>query len=103
MMKEQDVRLIKSFFGGHFHQDWHCDHATPRDVVESYLKEVSDVEACALANAILEYSGTCETDAQLERNLFSQLGCYYVPSALGSTAADWLKEISSQLIAGCKH
>jgi len=41
-------------------------------------------------------SGTTE-DKELEARLFSDLGCYYVPSSEGYTATVWLERIAARL------
>jgi hypothetical protein len=102
MNTQNEREALRQFFGGYFHQDWHCDCRTPDEVLDRYSKAASDVEACSLGKAILEYGRSFDTDEELERKLFSDFGCYFMPSGLGMSAIAWLEQIANRLSRRCK-
>src|SRR5882757_8424476 len=102
MSGTNDQILLTNFFGAYFHEDFLCDAGSPSDVVALDVKEprVTLEHLRKLNNAILDYSRRCNTDAELEEKLFSELGCYYRPSVEGLTARTWLQSIASKLLEG---
>ena len=96
-MDSHEFEMLTNFFGGYFHQDWACDSTDPSEVVATYLETANAEEAVVLSRAIIEYAKSFDSDAELEKKLFSELGCYYRPTADGQSARGWLREIASQL------
>jgi hypothetical protein len=100
-MKEVEMEKLKQFFGAYFHQDWLLDAAHPDEVVEAFLREGHDAaELAQLGRLIDEYSRQEVDDAALERALFTELGCYYMPSADGISARKWLQDVASKVSQG---
>ncbi len=90
--------MLDEFFGAYFHQDWLEDHATTAEVVRSYVQEMSGLEDLVLLSAaIRRFAASFSADAELERALYDQLGCYYLPSADGLTAHSWMESVAKQL------
>ena len=89
-VKEDDMKLMVNFFSSYFHQDWVYEAKSPADVVTSYLRTAKANEVVRLRDAIVRFARREGTDAELEKKLFSELGCYYSPSADGQSAREWL-------------
>lgn len=94
---------LRQFFGGYFHQDW--DIAAPdwEGVVNVFLDETRDpATAIHIATLIDDFlaSHQDETEPELERLLFKDLCCEYLPSGGGLSARAWLTEVSNALRLG---
>jgi len=97
--KDPKQELLVNFFSAYFHEDWPCEAKTPEEVVTAYAKgTVSDEKIGILCKAILEFSRRFDDEKELEEKLFSELGCYYTPSADGLSPKEWLKRVVSQLV-----
>jgi hypothetical protein len=97
MINELQREILKNFFGGYFHQDWFYDAESTDAVVIEYVKDSKDEEVRALAEAIRNYSADFRSDAEIENKVYSEMGCYYVPSGDGLSAKMWLEGIASRL------
>lgn len=105
-MKEEDKSreleaqqyLLKNFFAGNFHEDWDCDAESDKGVITADARTKSAGDLRTLAGAILDYSRSFTNDSELEKKLFIDLGCYYLPSADGLTAKAWLEHVATQLL-----
>jgi hypothetical protein len=95
-MTTESKDLLKNFFGAYFHEDWVCEADTADAVVDKYAKETSPEKLRALSEIILDYLKEILSDAELEERLFTDLGCYYLPSAQGLSVREWLKSIASR-------
>jgi hypothetical protein len=97
-INEAERLMLKDFFAAYFHQDWDCDADTPRQVVDDYLRVGWPKKHLdTLSMAIRRYADSHANDAELEEKLLSELGCYYLPSADGISAREWLQMIADQL------
>ena len=91
---------LRQFFAGYFHEDWPVDAATPDNVISSFISEAHPPgELVRLADFIDAFARGASDDHALEQAIFTELGCYYVPSADGLSAKDWLRHVSSRLRA----
>ena len=85
------------FFAGWFNQDWSYD-GSPDDVITAFLAEPhAPGELAGLADQIDALAAAHADDAALERVLGGELGCDYVPSGYGESAAGWLRHIASRM------
>lgn len=90
-----DYFQLKSFLSGYFHEDWEMDASRPDEVVSQFLKSKPDLSEIELIiDQINRYLKSAVDDLEVERGLFEKLGCYYLPSADGVSAADWLRRVA---------
>jgi hypothetical protein len=89
---------LKDLCSAYFHEDWTLDGDGPDHILSSYIAagwraaELEDV--AAQAN---RFADAYADDAALEQALLSELGCYYLPSADGISARQWLHHVASVL------
>lgn len=89
---------LRDFFSAYFHEDWVLEAKDPDHVVSSYLAVGwSAKELNELASQMLRFAESISDDAALEQALFTELGCYYAPSADKVSARVWLQHIASDL------
>jgi hypothetical protein len=101
IQKEQDA--LRQFFGAYFHEDWPMDAGGPDEVVASFLREGRSAEELSrLAQMIDAYAAMASDDAALERALFTDLWCYYIPSADGVGARAWLRHVANLIRAAAQ-
>jgi hypothetical protein len=96
-MTDAETEILRQFFGAYFNQDWSLDASGPDDVIRQFIEDTGSASQAAgmaelIGRFIAEASGT-----DLESRLFRDLGCFYMPSADGVEAADWLRHVSSLL------
>jgi hypothetical protein len=92
---------LYQFFAGHFHEDWPVEASTPDGIIREFLAQNHDPEKLGrLADLIDEYIGSAKSDDALERGLFHELGCYYMPSADGLSERAWLEHVAKRLREG---
>jgi hypothetical protein len=97
-MKSAGFDRARNFFSAYFHEDWAEEAGTPEAVITGYLAEGwSFEEMRQLAIEIESLGELYIEDADLEEALFSELGCYYQPSADGVAAHTWLSALSRTL------
>jgi hypothetical protein len=97
-MKNEKINELKQFFGAYFHQDWTLDASDPNDIVRLFMSDgCTTNELAHLANDMEHYAATKIDDATTEEGLFSELGCYYLPSADGVGAKAWLYHVAKLL------
>lgn len=95
-MNEQEG--LKDFFAAYFHEDWREEAKDAAGVLALYLAQNIDEDARrSLAHSIEAFAARHGSDAALEQALFSELGCYYMPSAEHRSAREWLAEIVTRL------
>jgi hypothetical protein len=90
------------FFAAYFHQDWHLDDRQPDDVVARFLATMradESNELAKLADDLDAFAARFAVDAELEGALYRELGCFYLPSADGVSAREWLKHITTRIRA----
>lgn len=99
MNNQNDLPLLRNFFGAYFHEDWPCEANTPNDVIALYINSgVDEAQIRALAAAINQYNQRFTSETLLEEKLFSELGCYYCPSLDGQSAKEWMGNVAKRLI-----
>lgn len=98
-IENMDRETLLKFFSAYFHEDWPCEAGTPADVVNSYLRSAPRAEVERLRGAIIRLVENEPEDADLEKQLMPELGCYYLPSADGLTAKKWLWEVADLMNA----
>lgn len=75
------------------------DDANPSDVIHRYKREGHPSDKLSqLAETIIKYVNSAESENNLEKLIFSDLGCYYLPSADGLTAQEWLNAVAKKLV-----
>ena len=94
----QKLNELKQFFGAYYHQDWALDASDPDDVIRLFISdENSTSKLLNLANNLEWYVATKDNDATTEKELLSELGCYYIPSADGIGSREWLYHLARLL------
>lgn len=96
--QDTDLKLLANFFSGYFHEDWMCKAADSAEVIHLYLQTAKTHEVAMLREAIVHFVSQVGSDAELEKKLFSELGCYYQPSVNGQSAREWLVNIVALLL-----
>jgi hypothetical protein len=95
---------LKTFCSSYFHEDWVLEAENPEQVVSSYLASGwSSAELNELAGEMRQFARSYPDDAALERALFSELGCYYMPSADHISAREWLEHITSRVLGAAER
>ena len=92
-MNIDDHDDLTNFFSSYFHEDWMCEAETTTQMVQIYLSTALPAEVAQLREAIMAYAENEPDDEILEKKLFSELGCYYLPNTDGLTAKDWLMSV----------
>jgi hypothetical protein len=98
MNTQAQQSLLRNFFSCYFHEDWPCEAESPEAVVAGYLRTATARDVRSLGQAIREYSRRFAFEKDLEERLFTDLGCYYRPSAQGISAKAWLEDIADRLL-----
>lgn len=94
-----DREVLYQFFAGYFHQDWDLDTETSAAVVALYMHDSTIDEIDCLKGAILRLVDCDWDNAELEKRLLRDLGCFYVASGAGQSAREWLQGIVAILSA----
>ena len=89
--------VLRNFFGGYFHEDWRHEEDSPEKVIAAYKARAPAKELKHLQESIVAYVQAHPDDAELDRCLFSDLGCYYTPRADNMSARDWLLTVAAHL------
>lgn len=91
---------IKNFFSSYFHEDWPLEAQETAQIISLYLAQGGSAkELHGQAEQLMHFIDMYKNDEELERALFSELGCYYQPSADNISARLWLQAIVSSLQA----
>lgn len=99
-MTTSDIAGLRSFLGGYFHEDWEMDASEPDEVIAQFLRSrPSRDEIDRIIAQIGRYLGE-KNDAVIERGLFEELDCYYLPTADDMSARNWLKHVVDLLNKG---
>ncbi|MCC7171886.1 MAG: hypothetical protein IT459_15685 [Planctomycetes bacterium] len=95
MKYRTDIEILRSFFSSYFHEDWSLDASEPGAIVDRYLTSNPASEHLSrLARSLESLAADGGSDSDIERALFRELGCYYMPSADGLSARKWLTELA---------
>lgn len=99
-MKEKHSRkhLVRDFLGAYFHEGWICEAPGAAAVVEQYVRTSSPSVLRSLHDALITYVENSPDDAELSKNLFTELGCYYCPEAAGLSPRAWLLTVARSLV-----
>lgn len=99
-MTMSDIADLRAFFSGYFHEDWEMDASGPDEVISQFLRsEPGTDEINRIVAQIGRYLGR-QDDMAIERDLLEELGCYYLPSADGMSARNWLRHVADFLSKG---
>ena len=99
-MSEREIwNTIQNFFGAYFHEDWREDDPTVDAVVQRYMRDATTQDIRNLIEDIEQYLKDHPDDDELLRLLFDDLGCYYLPTAHGLTARQWMTHVVDLLRA----
>ena len=98
MNKESQQLILSSFFSAYFHEDWPCEAESPEAVIDGYVRTATPNDVRSLGHAIQDYSQAFASNTELEEKLFTDLGCYYRPSAQGLSPKAWLENVANQLL-----
>jgi hypothetical protein len=100
-MTTSDLAELKSLLSGYFHEDWELEASEPDEVIFRFLESgPSASEIDRIVAQIRHYLGGGKDDTTVERGLLKDLGCYYLPSADGISASDWLRHVADRLSQG---
>lgn len=93
-----DFEAVKEFFSAYFHEDWCSDAEDSTQVVAEYLRERPDRATLrSIARGIQLLVERHTPDDEMENVLFREFGCYYLPSADGRSAREWLQEVGDEI------
>lgn len=99
-MNTNEHRELFQFFAGYFHEDWPVDAGTPDDVISSFIAEHRGTRSpLRIAELIEALVAETPDEREIERLLFDEFGCYYVPASDGQSARGWLSHVSQLLRA----
>jgi hypothetical protein len=96
-LRNKQKEILKNFFGGTFHQDFLRDHKNWQDALERYKRDSTVEQRKEVARLIHNFYSARVDSAVLEKELFSEFGCYYIPSTDGISAAEWLQRIEREI------
>ena len=97
MKIRQPWNTIQNFFGAYFHEDWHDEDPDEDAVVRRYMHGATTEEIRDLIEDIEQYMKDHPDDDELLRLLFDDLACYYLPTADGLTARQWMTHVADLL------
>ena len=98
-MKEPRYAELFQFFAGEFHEDWPVEAATADEILDMFLEAHPQNKRAHLADLIDAFTAAIPDDRELERALFEELGCYYVPREDARSTRNWLQHVSGRLRA----
>jgi hypothetical protein len=86
-------------FRAFFHQDWDMEGEDWPDLVRNFSTGQPSAELQATADEIERLVADCPSDAELEHQLFRELGCAYYPrpDLGGPTVREWLGQVARSL------
>jgi hypothetical protein len=103
-MTARNFDELKDFFSGYFHEDWVLEAEVPDQIISSYLAcGRSSKDLRELAGQMLRFADAYSDDVALEQALFSELGCYYLPSVDKISAREWLQHVASILLEAAER
>jgi hypothetical protein len=91
-----DYEALQNFIGGHFHEDWSLDDASPREVVQRFFRDHDSIEDLApVFRALRELIEVADDDAVLSSRLLKEFDSYYHPSNWGLSTRVWLQTLAA--------
>ncbi|HRZ47695.1 MAG TPA: contact-dependent growth inhibition system immunity protein [Candidatus Paceibacterota bacterium] len=97
-MKTEKFRNLVQFLGGCFNQDWRLDDPTPEAVVMRFVAENSEEFVTDVVSELDELLSLSLTEEELQRVLFEEFHCYYLPTE--TSIGDWLSHVRASLSVG---
>ena len=98
MIDHSKLLRLRNFFSAYFHQDCFVNGETSEQIVSDVVASGGPPEELRLLrSAIMDYLAD-SGEGHLEKELLKDLGAYYLPSADGLTAEQWLRDVASQLV-----
>src|SRR3546814_12640024 len=70
---------LLQFFGAYFHQDWGVESPDWQGVVAMFIHDSSAQDIAAVTAGVEHLARGASSEAELERILLNELGCYYTP------------------------
>src|SRR3546814_18546847 len=67
---------LLQFFGAYFHQDWGVESPDWQGVVAMFIHDSSAQDIAAVAAGVEHLARGASSEAELERILLNELGCY---------------------------
>jgi hypothetical protein len=98
-MKQGDLERLRQFFSSYFHEDWTLDDPDEEAVISRFIAEHDDRQELARLAVLVESYAASRSEQELEPSLFTDLLCYFLPSAVGMSAHDWLAHVAKRLRA----
>jgi hypothetical protein len=96
-MNSYQLTELKAFLSSRFHEDWALDLSDPEDVIEEFLESNPSPDSVAQIVGQIQSFTEGKEDQTIERELLTELGCYYAPGADNLGARDWLDHVASRL------
>src|SRR3546814_2146386 len=85
---------LLQFFGAYFHQDWGVESPDWQGVVAMFIHDSSAQDIAAVAAGVEHLARGASSEAELERILLNELGCYYTRSEEHTSELQSLMRIS---------
>lgn len=92
-MNQAESPALWQFLGAYLHQDWQEDYSNTREALSDFMVN-EPTFAPDLASEIDHLLDSSSTAEEAEAAIL-ELGSFFVPSAQGSDAREWLRRIRS--------
>ncbi len=89
---------LEQFFGAYFHQDCLDFDGTAEMVLKRYASEASRGVMGRTLEELDQLLSLGLSDAELDRAMYEDLGCYYNPEPDGMSMTEWLQWVRTMLI-----
>lgn len=90
----QKFPALRSFFNAYLHEDWRVEFTDTHLAVKSFLNQEPDQQLLKqIVDEIYAYLNLKRSDQEVEKGLFDELGCYYLPSGEGINPREWLRSV----------
>lgn len=90
----QKFPALRSFFSAYLHEDWRVEFTDTHLAAKSFLDQEPDQHLLKqIVDEIDAYLNLKRSDLEVEKGLFDELGCYYLPSGEGLNPRDWLRSV----------
>ena len=85
---------LRSFFSAYLHEDWPVEFTDTHLAVKSFLDQEPDQQLLKqIVDEIDAYLNLKRSDQEVEKGLFDELGCYYLPRGEGLNPREWLRSV----------
>lgn len=90
----QKFPALRSFFSAYLHEDWRVEFTDTHLAVKYFLAQETDPKLLKqIVDEIDAYLNLKGSDQEVEKGLFDELGCYYLPSGEGLNPREWLRSV----------